>query len=275
MKETGHIIQEYLTTRPTVWIVAALSMFAVPVAAAQDDHKFSLSLGVFLTDRNSDTQIGVEGQPVGTPVDLEVDLGLDTSDSVFRIDGYYKFNERHRVDFSAFDLSRNAVQEISREIDWNGNIYPVNTTVTGDFDLNIYKVAYTWSFMRREKGYLGVTGGLYIAEIGTRLSAPNIADRDGGSITAPLPVLGLRGEYQFSDKWTFRASGEVFGLKYDEFDGSLIDLYAGIDYQISDRTSLGLGVNSVTIDLGIDATELNGELDWRYDGGLIFFKFDF
>ena len=266
---------ERMTARSAAWIVALLSLLVAPMAAAQDDHKFSLSLGVFLTDRNSDTQIGIEGQSVGTPVDLEVDLGMDTSDSVFRIDGYFKFNERHRIDFSAFDLSRFATKDIDKEIDWNGTIYPIDTTVTGDFDLNIYKLAYTWSFMRRERGYLGVTGGLYIADVSARLSAQGIAERDGGSATAPLPVLGLRGQYRLSDKWTFRASGEFFGMKYDEFDGSMIDLYAGIEYQVSDRTSLGFGMNSVTIDLGIEASDLNGEVDWHYDGGLIFLKFDF
>ena len=259
-----------------VWVVAVLTIFIAPLASAQSDREFSLSLGVFITDRASDTQIGVSGDSTsGTSVDLEKDLGLDTSDTVFRIDGYYRFNDKHRIDFSAFDLSRTSNKVIDTEIDWNGNIYPVNTTVNGKFDLNIYKLAYTWSFMRRDKGYLGLTGGLYVADIGTRLSATGIGDRDGGSITAPLPVVGLRGEYQMSDKWTFRASAEFFGLEYEQFDGSLTDLYAGIDYQLFDHAAIGLGVNSVTIDVGIEDNGLNGNLDWRYDGGLIFFKFDF
>lgn len=244
-------------------------------AAETDDSRFSLSLGVFITDRDSNTRVDVSGQPAGTPVDLEGDLGLDSSDTVFRVDGYIRFNDKHRIDFSAFDLSRTSTKTIEKEINWNGTIYPIDTTVNGDFDLNVYKAAYTWSFMRREKGYLGATAGLYVADIGTRLSAENIADRDGGSITAPLPVVGLRGEYQISEKWTFRASGEFFALEYEEFDGSLIDLFAGIDYQLFEHAAIGFGVNSVVIDVGIEDSNLNGEVDWRYDGGMLFFKFDF
>jgi len=255
--------------------VALISLFANPIAFAEEDEKFSVSLGIFITDRNSSTRVGVSGDPTGTPVDLEGDLGLDTSDSVFRIDGYYRFNDKHRIDASAFDLSRTSTKTIEKEIDWNGTIFPIDTSVSGDFDLKIYKLAYTYAFMHRDKGYLGATAGLYIADIGTRLSAPNIADRAGGSVTAPLPVVGLRGEYQISDKWSFRASGELFALEYQDFDGSLIDLYAGVDYQLFEHAAIGVGINSVTIDVKIEDTGLNASLDWRYSGGLLFLKVDF
>jgi len=255
--------------------IALLSLSTVSPVLAADETKFSLSLGVFVTDRDSETRLDVADGLPGTPVDIEKDLGANRSDSVFRLDAYYRFNEKHRFDFSAFDLSRTSSKLIEKEIDWQGTIFPISTTVEGEFDLNIYKLAYTYSIMRREKGYLGLTAGVYVAEMGNRLSGENIGSREGGGITAPLPVVGLRGEHRFSDRWSFRASGEFFSLKYQEFDGSLIDLYAGVDYRISDHVAIGLGLNSVRIDVGIDGSGLIGNLDWRYDGGLLFLKFDF
>lgn len=272
---TTHGLRRSVGSRMSVALFAVLSLTASAHVAAKEDHKFSVSLGLFVTDRQSVTRIGIVGDPSGTPVDLEKDLGLDRSDSVFRIDSYYKFSDKHRIDVSAFDLSRSSNKVIDTEIDWNGTIYPINTTVVGEFDLNIYKLAYTYSFMRRDKGYLGLTGGLYVADIGTRLSADGIGARSGGGITAPLPVLGLRGEYQISEKWTFRASSEFFALEYDAFSGSLTDLYAGIDYQLFDNAAIGLGINSVSIDVGVEDTDLTGDLDWRYDGGMLFLKVDF
>ena len=252
-----------------------LTLFLFSSTWAADDAKFSVSLGVFITDRDSKTQLDLAVGSPGTPVDLETDLGLDRSDSVFRIDGYYRFSDKHQIDFSAFDLSRTATKVIEKEIDWQGTIFPISTVVDAEFDLNIYKLAYTYSFMRREKGFVGLTAGLYIADIGTRLSGQNVGTREGGEITAPLPVVGLRGEYRFSEKWAFRASGEFFALEYQDFDGSLTDLYAGFDYQLFDHAAIGLGLNSVRIDLGIEGNDLNGDIDWRYDGGLLFVKFEF
>jgi hypothetical protein len=165
--------------------------------------------------------------------------------------------------------------QIDKEINWQGTIFPVGATVDSDIEFEVYKLAYTYSIMRRENGYLGLSAGLYIADIGAHLSAEGIAENEGGAVTAPLPVIGLRGEYQFAEKWKFRASGEFFSLSYEEYDGTLTDFYAGVDYQLMENMAIGVGINSVSLDVGIEDDSLNGNLDWRYDGGLVFLKFDF
>ena len=256
-------------------LLACLALVVPAAAAAQDDHRFSLSLGAFITDRASEARVDAADGTPGTPVDIEGDLGLDTSETVFRLDGYFKFNDRHRIDFSVFDLSRDATRQIDAEITWDDVVFPINATVISALDFNVYKLAYTYSFMRREKGYLGFTAGLYVAEVGAKLSAENIAVEAGGGLTAPLPVIGLRGEYRFTDKWAFRASGELFGLEYEAFDGSLIDLYAGIDYRLFEHVAIGAALNSVKLDVDVSDNDLIGALDWQYDGVLLFFKFDF
>jgi hypothetical protein len=257
--------------------LVALMFLDMPTAIAQadDDTKFSLSIGVFLTDRNSTTRVDGTAGMVGTPVDLEGDLALDRSDSVFRIDGYYRFNKKHRLDFSVFDLSRSASKVIEKDIQWDDTLYPIDTTVDSDFDLVIYKLAYTWSFMRRDKGYLGLTAGLYIADFGTRLEAEAIGALESDEVTAPLPVFGLRGQYDFTEKLSFRASGEIFALEYEDYSGSFYDIYAGLDYQFFKHVAIGIGINAVRINIEISKDRFNGDLDWRYDGGLVFFKFDF
>lgn len=211
----------------------------------------------------------------GTPTDFESDLGLDSSDTVFRLDGYYRFNERHRFDFSIFNFSSNAVKQIQRDIQWGDDLYAIDTVIETALDVRIYKVAYTYSFLRRDNGYIGATVGLYIDDTKASLAEQNLGQAEVGDITAPLPVIGLRGDYEFTDRWTFRASSEFFFLEYNDVDGSLVDLYAGIDYQVLDHMSIGLGLNSVTIDVDVAKTKFNGSLRWEYTGGLLFLKFDF
>jgi hypothetical protein len=256
--------------------IVLMNPFSNAVAQSADAERFSFSLGVFITDRDSKTRLDAQvGGMTGTEVDVEGDLGVDNSDTVFRLDGYYRFNEKHRVDFSWFDLSRTGTKQIQRDIDWNDSSFPLDTVINSEFDLAIYKAAYTWSFLRRDTGYIGLTAGLYVADIKTALSAPAIMTQEVGDITAPLPVFGLRGEYNFSEKWSFRASGEFFVFEYEDFDGSLYDLYVGLDYQLFDRMAVGVGINSVKMDIGVVKENVTGNLDWQYDGGLIFLKFDF
>ncbi len=256
-------------------IALALVVPAGADAQQPGDERGGLSLGLFVTDRDTETRIDASSDSPGSDVDLEKDLGLDSSDSVFRIDGYFKFNDKHRIDASWFDLSRSSVKQIDREIEWNGTIYPINTNINSVFDLDIYKVAYTWSFIRQDKGYVGLSAGLYIADFATTLDAAAIGQREVGDGTAPLPVLGLRGEYRFTDRWTFRASGELFVFEYDNWDGSLYDVYAGIDYRLTNHFSVGAALNAVTFDIGVSEENFSGNVDWGYVGGLLFLKVGF
>ena len=262
------------TIIPTVLVL----LFAMPDATAQPadiDDRFSVSLGVFLTDRDTRTSLDGDIPDSGTDVDLEGTLGFDKSDTVFRIDGYYRFNEKHRVDFSAFDLSRTASKQIDEEFIWDGEVYPVDLLVNADLDLAVYKLAYTWSFMRREDWYLGASLGVYVMDTGMSIRADSGGQFSSRGTTAPLPVLGLRGQYDFSEKWTFRGSAEFFALDYGDYSGDLYDLYAGVDYQFSTHVAVGLGINSVRMDVGVDKPNFDGDLNWEYTGGLLFFKFDF
>ena len=256
---------------------ALLSMSASSPALAQseDFDRFGISLGVFLTNRDSKTRIDGEVPDSGTPVDLENDLGFDKSDSVFRVDGHFRFNEKHRIDFSGFDLSRTASKQIEKDIEWNGELFPIDTVVDANLDLKIYKLAYTWSFLRRDKGYLGVTAGLYVADVGISLAPQSIGRSSSGGVTAPLPVVGLRGQYDLAEKWSLRGSAEIFAIEYGDFSGSLYDVYAGLDYQLTRHVAVGLGLNSVKLNVGVDKSNFSGDLDWRYDGGLLFLKFNF
>jgi hypothetical protein len=264
--------------RAVILLTSAVLLFAwAPRATAQSDDfdRFSVSLGVFFASRDTITRLDGDVPGSGEDVDLEGDLGFDASDAVFRIDGYFRFNEKHRLDLSAFDLSRSASKRIQKDIEWDGSTYPIDTVIDAGLDLTIYKLAYTWSFMRRDEGYLGASAGVYVADIGTSLAATAINQSSSRATTAPLPVIGLRGQYGFSEKWSLRGSAELFAFEYGDFDGSLYDLYAGLDYQLLEHIAIGVGVNSVDFNLGVTKTNFNGDLDWRYTGGLLFFKFDF
>ncbi len=129
--------------------------------------------------------------------------------------------------------------------------------------------------MRRDHVYLGASFGVFTADTEVSLAEQNTGRIEIGDITTPLPVIGVRGEYEFAERWTFRASGEFFFLEYEDSEGSLVDLYAGIDYEVLDFLEIGIGINSVELDVDVSASKFQGSLDYRYTGGLVFFKLNF
>lgn len=250
-------------------------VFSADLALAEDQN-WGFSLGAFITDFDTTTNFDSSQGSVGFDTDFEEDLGLDDSDNVFRFDAYYKFNSRHRLDASVFDLSRNGSGILTSEIEFGDKVFEVNSLVETDFDLSVFKVAYSYSLIDGEAGYLGLSGGLYVADAEIALTGVATGfETESASVTAPLPVVGFRGEYQLNDRWTLRGSTEFFFLEFEDFSGSLFDLYGAIDYQLFENVAVGVGANLVELDVDTDGERFIGAFDWKYSGANIYLKFDF
>lgn len=243
--------------------------------ADTDKSGWGFTMGAFFADQNMKTDFDVDVGDIGVTVDFEDDLGFTDSQSVFRFAAFYEFNERHRLDLDVFDLSQSSVVTLSRDIEWGDSVFPISAEVSTGLDLTIYKVAYTYHMLRREKYRLGVTGGLYIADISLHLNLLENDVEERGEVTAPLPVLGLRGEYFFSDRWRASASAEWFGLEIDEYDGTLRDFLIGVDYRFANHAAVGLGYNNVKIDVDATDGDLRADLIWKYSGFIGYLRFSF
>jgi len=231
-------------------------------------------LGVFVTSRQSGARLDSDNGP-GTDIDMEDDLGLESSMSVARLGGYFWLGRRHRLDFGYFDLSRSATRAIDETIEFGGEIFTINTVVESIADLNVFKADYTFAVVSRDRGFLGINGGLYVAS--GKISINDAMRRGTGeNLTAPLPVVGLRGEYAFTDKITAHGSIQLFGYEADNIAGHFRDFYFGADYAFTPRLALGLAYNDTSMNLGVDKSNgFNGRIDWGYDGVLLYLKFDF
>ena len=149
--------------------VLLLSAVGVPTAAADEqfspfiDHRFGAQLGAFLTTR--DTKIRLDSNVgLGTEINLESDLGLESSTEVGRLDLFWRFKKRHRLDFNIFDLSRSGTSQLSIEIDYMGTIFEIGTTVASNFDITIYEVSYAYLFYDRPRTNIYAHGGFFIAD---------------------------------------------------------------------------------------------------------------
>jgi len=260
--------------------LAAIAPLSLPPSTAKaqsaDRERGSVYIGTFITDRNTSARIDSDSGGNGSDIDLEGDLGLKASTSVTRAGGYFWISARQRLDLSFFDLSRSASRKIDKTINFDDKTFQINTVVNADNHLQITKLDYTFSFLNKEKGFLGVTAGLYVAQTRLSLSEPSLGVASGEGLTAPLPVIGLRGDYAINDRWTLRGAFQWFGISIDTASGHLTDTYAGVDYGFGKRFAIGLAYDTVAMNVkGSKAGSLNGRLDWGYNGWLLYFKTDF
>ena len=147
-----------------------------------------MAFGAFVTNRDSHVRLdSSRGQ--GTDISVEDDLGFDPHVTVARLDGHFWFNERHRIDATYFDLNRSAEHKVDRTINFGDTTYTINTTVNGEQDFQIVKLDYTYALLVPDRGFLGLTGGLYVSQSKYSLRAGS-ASGESQDLTAPA-VVGL------------------------------------------------------------------------------------
>jgi hypothetical protein len=241
---------------------------------ARDEERAGILLGAFITDRQSTTRLDSDSGE-GTEIDLEDDLGLESSTNVARLGGYVWLNERHRLDGGYFDLDRESTFPIDETIEFGDETFTINTVIETESKLSIIKADYTFAVLARDRGYLGLTAGLYIADTSMTIREATLGQSESEDVTAPLPLFGLRGDYAINDRITLTGAAQWFGFEAEDVDGRLTDFYVGADYGFGQRMAVGLAYNRVSMNLGaIEDRGLNSRLDWGYDGFLLYFKVD-
>ena len=191
--------------------------------------------GCFLSTTDTSFRIG---SGIGLSIDAEEALNLDATNSVFRADALWRFsdNKRHRLELTWFSLNRVATRQIGQDItikDKDGNPITIKagTAVESYFDLDIYELAYSYSFFQDDRIDLAAGVGFYIMPLDFGLRSSGLVEEDGSaSFTAPLPVFGLRMDVALTPKWFLRTGSQIFYLEYDSFTGSVFEFNAAVEY---------------------------------------------
>jgi hypothetical protein len=240
----------------------------------ENRERVAISFGAFVSNPSSEARVDSD-TGTGTDLDFEDDLGLKSSTTIVRLDGHWWISRRNRLDFSVFNFNRDGSRTIDKTINFGDQTFNVNTVLSSSQKLDIVKAAYTFAPLIRDRGFLGFTAGLY-AQTKLSLSEAALGKFDSEKLTAPLPVIGVRGQYAITDRIMLRGALERFGIAVGDVSGHWSDFYIGTDYGIGKRFAVGLAYNKVTVNINADGGDhgFRGALDWGYDGWLIYMNMD-
>ena len=272
------------------FIVLVLALVPMVCHAADPPNeqlweRHSINFGLFLTDLETSLRLGAG---IGVDVDVEKALELDTSLSVFRLDGQWRFSDnlRHRLDFSWLSFHREASRVLDEEIrfeDKEGNeiVLEIGQKVKSRFNMDFYRIAYSYSFIQDNRIDLAFSTGLYVAPIDTSIEASGIAESKGkGEFTAPLPTIGLRLDIALTPKWFVRYQTNLLYLTIDTFTGSILQSTAALEYKAWNHVSFGLGFDTMRIKIKSEGEDypnidFTGTVEFQYTGLMVYTKINF
>lgn len=241
-----------------------------------------MSLGVFFADFDSDVRLDGETTGTGTDIDWESEFDLPDHDR-FRIDGFWRFAERHKVRLMYFENNRSATRTLSRDVDFGDTTFPVNLEVDARLDTRILELAYEYAFMKRDNLELAGSFGIHNIRVEAALRGDVSGPGGGGSSEleevgegdGPLPVLGVHFLWDMGANFFFDGQAQFFFAEIDNYDGSLEDYKVSVTWMPLRNVGIGVGYNQFVTRLDVEKNAFTGKLRIGYGGPMAFFTIGF
>ncbi|HXV10187.1 MAG TPA: outer membrane beta-barrel protein [Burkholderiales bacterium] len=256
-----------------------LGLLVPGLAAGQDkadwkvhpylQDKWYLQLGAYWPTVDTTARLDSTTLGRGTEISFEDELGLDDREALGSLLASVRLGERWKIEFEYFALNREGTRQISRNLQWGNTVYPVNATVSSSFDSDVYRLSAGYAFVKDDRREFGATFGLHVTDFKASLSAGGLAT-EGTDALAPLPTVGVYGAYAFSPRWLVTGRIDYFSLNYEEYDGSLVNVNAGVEYRFTRHFGIGAGYRYVDYEVELSKTSWTGEAKYTFKGPTLY-----
>jgi outer membrane scaffolding protein for murein synthesis (MipA/OmpV family) len=231
---------------------------------------FDIRVGAFFTSIDSTvSRDTVDGVP-GFEVDIEDIFEAPDDETAFEVDALWRIGEHHLFELGYFELVRNGSATLEDDLEFGDEIFPAGTVVDSRIDYSSLRFSYTFFLMRDSQKELGIMGGLHLTELSTDVVADGSPQVERSRSSTPLPVIGLNGAMFFGDKTTLRARVHIFRTDFDQHEGSLNYAALDLERRFGKSITAGIGYNFYGVKLSSSDDALNGNLNIRHHGPVLF-----
>jgi hypothetical protein len=222
---------------------------------------------------NADTIFGINSENgVSGSVDFANLFGGKTVDtSSWRIDSLYRFNPKHSLGFTYYHVGREGQRTLLQDITIDNITYKAGAQVDSDIAISLYKLFYNYSFYHKENVELGISGGLYVADVNIALHGsltctggpsctpgPVAVGGSSNTLAAPLPNVGFLVNYDITPRLQAQGRIDWFYIDVPKFQGSMTDFYLGLEYRLFKHFALGTAFDRFNVSVDYTPKESSG-----------------
>ncbi|MFY2763064.1 hypothetical protein [Arenimonas sp. MALMAid1274] len=260
-----------------------LAVLAAESAPAADEpralDRVSVWLGGFQADSNTtvSARAGDGDYTAAGTVNLERDLGLDQREPVTHARLDFLVGESQGLSLEYFGYRRSNETRLSRQIEFDGQVYQADARLRGDFDYDFASAAYRWWFGEGATVY-GLGLGLAGYWVQTLLDGEASLDEDSVRATvrssdqAVAPLLALGWRHAFSDQVRVYADLSGVAKGGQRLSGHIVDAAVGLEWFPFERAGLALEYGATRIRLDRRRDLLDARLDLALSGPSVFLR---
>ncbi|KAF2508660.1 hypothetical protein EYY60_16170 [Flavobacterium zhairuonense] len=242
-------------------------------------RRFKISAGAFFPVNNTQVEVGSNNGNFGNLIDFEKDLGFRKNTQSFAASFEWRISRRSRLGSEYFYLKRSSRKTLQKDIEFGDHTYPVDAAVSAFFDNQIIRIYYGYAFVSKPTYEVGAIVGAHVMliDVGMRLEGQTqgLEYHDDFGVTAPLPDIGVWGEFVLGKKVGLYANFNYLAVKINDIDGRLLSYNLSVLYNVYKNFSLTAGYTGLNIRVDAEKQRLNGFFKWGYNGPSIAAAYSF
>jgi hypothetical protein len=237
--------------------------------------RFAIRGSFYNPDVETMVRIDDVAAATGTVVFAEEDFGLDDNLTQGRMELLFRMRDRNRLRVDYFKTDRTGDEALARDIDFGDQTFETGEEVLSALKWRMFGFTYMRSILLRERFEIGVGLGLHLIEAAARAEVPERFAREEVDGVGAFPTPALDFTWRISSRFSVTARGQYFSAEVDDFEGSLGDFHADVQYRWRRNFTVGLGYTSIQARLDVNDAEFPGLFNLDVAGPELFFRVSF
>lgn len=242
-------------------------ILGLAVAPAQASDRLRIHLAAWPTELSGVQEVDGDNLP-GTETDFASVLGLD-SETLPELHYDLKLLGPVHLVGSYFSSSFQGDEILEESVTFDDIVYSVSEQVRSSVELDLGKVAASFSVLNFKRLGLGLMVGVNLMNLKSQLESP-IGGTSTKEVSGPLPVVGVNLRLQPLRKLAIYAEVSGFSLDAGGVDATSLDGVVRVEYYLNPWIGVTGGYR--ILDLNVNDDDF-GSLDFKQDGaqlGMIF-----
>lgn len=258
--------------QPRTFLPMTLAMALLASMPAQaDDDRFTLRLGAMQADADISLRGAVDYE--GQTYDYETSRMGFGDDTAPRVEGGFRFGNRHRLLFNYFQFDKDRRYMLDQEVSFGDTTFPAGSNARAEAQFDLASLVYDFALVETDTTGFGLQIGAEWAKLEGRAAAEAGEDRFEARDDADgvAPVVGARFSANTADqRWRFTLQGQYLDAgwgDFEDYDGDITRANALVEYRFTRNFGVFAGYDWFKLDVEktFDATS-RGALDLRFKG---------
>jgi len=253
-------------------VPASAQYGALPTSNRATGEKYHVEISGSLWDPAPSIFISSESIEgiLGSRIDFVEDLGIEKS-WFKQLKVVARPGEKHKFRFEYTPIKYEAESVLTRNIVFNGILFPISVPVQSEVMWRAYRFGYEWDFVYRDRGFVGLVLEAKYTDVDATLT--NLFDTEFVRARAPIPAVGVIGRGYVAPNISITSEFTFFKVPNidEDYGGSYFDfdLYGTVNF--NDYVGVQGGYRSFDVFYKVEQDTGDLQIRGLYFGGVVRF----